>query len=92
MRDSLPPLAPGRKFHQMADEAEATIARLTAERDAASTKAERKQLNQRIHSARMIERFIRSRRGYADEELAIEVVSERSGTAAYQRDSTRAPP
>jgi len=92
MSDELAPLDPRRRFHQMADEAKATIARLTAERDAASTKAERKQLNQRIHSVRGVERWIRTRQGYADEEPATEVVSERSGTAADQRDSTRAPP
>lgn len=67
MRDDLPPLELGRKFHQMAFEAQATIARLSAERDAAATKAERKHLNRRIHELRGIERFIRTRRGYADE-------------------------
>jgi hypothetical protein len=67
MLDDLPPLDPARKFHQMADEAKATIARLSAERDATKDRAERKSLNSRIHSVRGVERWIRTRQGYADE-------------------------
>ncbi|MBD3761477.1 hypothetical protein [Rhizorhabdus sp.] len=69
--DNLPPIEPGRRLHQMADEARAAIARLTAERDVAPTKTERRALNKRIHSVRRIERFIRTRQGYADEEASI---------------------
>ncbi len=71
MLDDLPPLDPARKFHQMADKAKATIARLSAERNATKDWADRKQLNSRIHSVRGVERWIRTRQGYADEKAVL---------------------
>ena len=57
-----------RRFHEMADEVKAKIAALTAERTHAPDKAAKRELNQRIHMMRDVERFIRTRQGYADEQ------------------------
>ena len=53
------------KIRVMADEAAATIVRLSAERDAAETKGERAALNKRLRNVRQLERWMRTRAGYA---------------------------
>lgn len=60
MQNDPKPLDDVRRLHQMADDAKALRLRLTAERDAAPTKAERRKLNSRIHSIRIVERFFQA--------------------------------
>lgn len=53
------------KIREIADQAAQTQARLREELKAVTDPAEQKKLRERIRSVRMIERFCRTRAGYA---------------------------